>query len=65
MKTILIEKVTNGFLVRPFNPVPAWACSPVAEVPGNLFVYKTIEEVAADLPRLIEYEESVTKTTRT
>jgi hypothetical protein len=54
MKTILIERVQNGFLVRPFTPCPDWACG----AGGNhTFVYSTIEDVAKDLPRLMEHED--------
>lgn len=57
MKSILIEKVVNGYLVRPFSPAPLWAESRCSEA-HNVFVYRTIEEVAADLPKLMLHAET-------
>lgn len=49
MKTLLIEQVTNGFIVRPFSACEGWARGECVDIS----VYKTVEELAADLPRLL------------
>ena len=52
MKTVLIETVENGFIVRPFNPGPNWYGVDHATV----WVYSTPEELQAALPGLLTYE---------
>lgn len=50
-KTILIERVSNGWIVRPFQPVAdhCWTHESVAA----MAVYTDIEKLQADLPKLI------------
>lgn len=50
MKTLLIETVSNGWLVRPFQPSPDWVCT---ERPA-IAVYTRLEDLQADLPKLLE-----------
>lgn len=50
MKTCMIERVANGWLVRPFQACQEWASCDNPKV----WVYQTIEEVQKDLPRLVE-----------
>ena len=57
MKTILIETVENGYLVRPFQP------HEFLNVREPLFVYRTVEEIKADLPRLLQYDPLIKATT--
>lgn len=50
MKTILIERVSNGWIVRPFAPNPGWAsCGP--DDRSDLAVYTRMEDLQADLPK--------------
>lgn len=49
MKTILIERVSNGFIVRPFTPSSEW----MGTDREHIAVYKTAEELATDLPKLL------------
>ena len=51
MHCIMIEKVQNGWLVRPFNPGPNWCNS--GEDRRCLFVYTNMADLQADLPRLM------------
>lgn len=48
MKTILIERVSNGWIVRPFEPSGGWSTcnNPM------LAVYTKIEDLQQDIPRL-------------
>lgn len=48
-KSILIETVANGFLVRPFSPCEHWATS---ELP-SIYVFRTTRELAEQLPALL------------
>ena len=59
MKTILIETVTNGFLVRPFTPCPEWTRGDC----GNIFVFTTVEALAAELPKMLAHDEVYTRLT--
>jgi hypothetical protein len=61
MKSILIEAVANGWLVRPFSPCRDWAYGPEAE---NLFVFTTLAELQAQLPELMRYEELTAREAR-
>ena len=49
MKTIMIECVANGWIVRPFSPCNSWANT---DQP-TMFVYKTIEELQEAIPMLV------------
>lgn len=49
MKTILIEGVSNGWIVRPFSPCESWMKSDCPEIA----VFTTIESLAEALPRLL------------
>lgn len=51
MKTILIETVSNGWIVRPFQPGPTWSTS---DTP-HIAVFNTIQELCAALPKLLTY----------
>lgn len=53
MKTILIEQVSNGWIVRPFQPCEGWA---TAER-GVISVFTTIESLQAALPELLALTE--------
>jgi hypothetical protein len=48
-KTILIERVSNGWIVRPFQPIQHWESESVGAVAG----YPDMEKLQADLPKLI------------
>lgn len=52
MKTILIEQVANGWIVRE-NDLLSLGHS---YKPGNIHVYRTIHELAAELPKLLADE---------
>lgn len=55
MKTITIERVRNGWLVRPFNTSRCF--DPTCRGDENdVYVYKTIEDLQKDLPMLCEWE---------
>lgn len=47
MKTILIEQVANGWIVRDQD-----VCS-ISYKPGNIRVYRNVKELQADLPNLL------------
>jgi hypothetical protein len=51
MKTILIETVSNGWIVRPFEPCDAWA----TQSRPNIAVYNSMDELQADIPKLLEF----------
>lgn len=51
MKTILIEAVSNGWIVRPFQPCADWHCT---DRPG-IAVYNRLEDLQKDLPKLLEF----------
>jgi hypothetical protein len=55
MKSILIEQVVNGWLVRPFDPSPRcdWARS---DIP-NVFVFTRMEDLQEQLPEIMEHQE--------
>lgn len=53
MHCIMIEKVQNGWLVRPFNPTPNWGQCCSTEDSRCLFVYTSMADLQADLPRLM------------
>lgn len=50
MKTITIERVSNGWIVRPFTPGATWACSDAPEIA----VYTEIADLQQDLPKLMD-----------
>ncbi len=50
MKTISIEQVTNGWIVRPFIPGCGWAG---AESPA-ISVFNKMEDMQAELPKFFE-----------
>lgn len=52
MKTLMIEAVSNGWLVRPFQPVADWHCA--TDRPA-IAVYNRLEDLQADLPKLLEF----------
>lgn len=58
MKSILIERVSNGWIVRPFSPCPEWA---YGERVG-MAVYTTLESLQKDLSRLLEIQQMVPET---
>ena len=49
MKTILIERVSNGWIARPFQPCSNWT----TKEQGSISVFRTIEELQAALPSLL------------
>jgi len=58
MKTVLIERVRNGWVVRPFNTTRAF--DPCCRGDENeVFVYRTMHELQHDLPMLCEWEPQV------
>lgn len=50
MKTIIIERVSNGWIVRPFTPSNQWCCTD----PPEMAVYTEIADLQQDLPRLMD-----------
>lgn len=48
MKTIMIEAVRNGWLVRPFRPCVEWATGENERIS----VYTSMEDLQRDLPNL-------------
>lgn len=57
MKTLMIERVSNGWIVRPFTARNDWACGSAVESP--IAVYTRMEDLQADIPRLMEYPETL------
>jgi hypothetical protein len=53
MKSILIERVTNGWIVRPFQPCEGWATGDMK----NIWIYTTIEDLQKDLAILLSHQE--------
>lgn len=53
MKTILIEEVANGWIVRNNHPAFIATCCPSVDV----HVYRSIHELADELPKLLATEE--------
>lgn len=54
MKTITIEQVSNGWIVRPFNPsCPDWA----SERPA-MAVFNTIDALLQAMPALLDAPDS-------
>lgn len=53
--TILIERVANGWIVRPFQPGDNWCCPEKQQT----WVYSTVEELIRDIPKLISPDEKV------
>jgi hypothetical protein len=51
MKTIIIERVSNGWIVRPFSLCEAWTVRD-----SFMAVYVTMEELQQDLPHLLSPE---------
>jgi hypothetical protein len=51
MKTIIIETVSNGWIVRPFQPIGNWA---KGDLP-TIAVYISVEKLQEDIPRLLEW----------
>lgn len=51
MKTLLIETVTNGWIVRPFSFSEHWSTAATS----TIAVYNNISELQKDLPKLLEY----------
>lgn len=58
MKTVLIERVRNGWLVRPFNTNHCFDGTCRGDE-NDVSVYRTIEELQKDLPMLVEWEPAV------
>lgn len=54
MKSLLIEAVSNGWLVRPFAPCEHWASGNGSP---NVFVYTTVAALQSALPELLKHEE--------
>ena len=50
MKTILIEVVSNGWIVRPFQACEDWAITDKAAIA----VFRSMSELQAALPNLID-----------
>lgn len=50
MKTILIETVKNGWLVRPFTPCEHWAHAEASET----YVFRDIHDLQEQLPEMLE-----------
>lgn len=48
MKTIQIEQVANGWIVR-----GRYECDPSSYRPGDTHVYASVDELQKDLPRLL------------
>jgi len=59
MKTILIERVSNGWIVRPFQPSAEWCCS---ERPA-IAVYTDLALLQAELPKLLDFTPPETERT--
>lgn len=58
MKTVLIERVKNGWIVRPFNTNRCF--DPTCQGDENgVFVYRTIEDLQKDIPMLCEWDQPV------
>jgi hypothetical protein len=52
MKSILIEKVSNGYIVRPYS-----SCQTYSTIDQPIIsVYKTVEDIQKDLPGLLQFE---------
>lgn len=51
MKSVLIEKVSNGYIARPFQPSCDWTRERAEEVR----VYRTSEELSKDLPEFLDH----------
>ena len=49
MKSLLIETVSNGWIVRPFTPSTEWAC---ADAPV-ISVFNSMEALIFNLPKLL------------
>lgn len=50
MKTLMIETVTNGWIVRPFTPCRDWGNVDQ----GIIAVYNNLVDLQSDLPRLLD-----------
>jgi len=61
MKSLLIERVVNGWLVRPFQPCQEWARGEQTEI----YVYRTQEELQAALPELLKETDGITTNSTT
>jgi hypothetical protein len=48
----MIERVENGWIVRPFEPCPEWACSQAG--PRKLWVFRDMSDLLRALPDIIE-----------
>jgi hypothetical protein len=55
MKTVLIERVRNGWIVRPFN-TSSGIFDPGCRGDNEVSVYRTMHELQHDLPMLCEWE---------
>lgn len=53
MKTILIEHVSNGWIVRPFDPCANWACSDRQA----MAVFTKMDDLQKALPELLQGRE--------
>jgi len=54
MKTILIETVTNGWIVRPFQPCDSWASGDREEIS----VFTDLVKLKEALPSLLQFQPS-------
>ena len=52
MKTLLIETVSNGWIVRPFQPSTDWVC---LDRPA-IAVYTNLTALQDDLPKLLAFD---------
>ena len=52
MKSLLIERVTNGWIVRPFQPCEGWATVDGA----HMIVFTNVFDLQKQLPELLDYE---------
>jgi hypothetical protein len=59
MKTLMIETVTGGWIVRPFQPCADWASSNLSEVE----VFTEISNLQQALPRLLQWDSQKEHTT--
>lgn len=52
MKSLLIETVSNGWIVRPFQPCDNWVSTERPEIA----VFTKIEDLQAAIPELLTYQ---------
>jgi len=61
MKSLLIERVVNGWLVRPFSPCAEWARGERVET----HVYIDMKDLQGALPELLKETNGVTTNSTT